>query len=494
LSCAEQVVPCQATDADYAATYGYYFCSRFSDRAALGYFSPPAVRWITEVRRCLQDALRPLLSGAASGSTTSCQTLKDAAFASHVQCYLNSADGICSLSAMDLMQVFWTIKGALLKALLPTIIQAIGVMQGCGGKFFQLLRVRTSQAAQEVAQPMIDRIDHAAQQIADLLNYPRELINGYTWPQLDHLQLPAVLLQPLARSSMGVAADPAPSLPTMDVYLLVWDARAMNLSQGGLPNMTSFALDPANLTHSTSGPASLPPPSFVPCPLCVNAPPLDDIVASMMAAVEAAAAAANGSRTASELREPEPVSPLVSVFSSLYARSASLCNATAPCFNASALSANVSSGGGASPLPSVQCGPLASSLPPPHGALHPSSVSDLGPGQNATLVCADGFLLANSSGVPLQPERSAIDLACIADVTAESGSTWLLPAEGLSCVPSSSSDGHGSDHLAGWKIGLIVLGVLLVLGVAMVAGWRWHQQKQRPSADAFTRMPGNSHI
>jgi hypothetical protein len=306
---------------------------------------------------------------------------------------------------MDLMQVFWTIKGALLKALLPTIIQAIGVMQGCGGKFFQLLRVRTSQAAQEVAQPMIDRIDHAAQQIADLLNYPRELINGYTWPQLDHLQLPIVLLQPLARSSMEVAADPPSSPPaTMDVYLLVWDARAMNLSQGGLPNMTSFALDPANLTHSTSGPASLPPPSFVPCPLCVNAPPLDDIVASMMAAVDAAAAAANGSLTASEL--PEPVSPLVSVFSSLYARSSSLCNATAPCFNASALSANVSSGGGASPLPPLQCGPLAS-LPPPHGTLHPSSVSDLRPGQNATLICAAGFLLANSSGAPCSPSEAA---------------------------------------------------------------------------------------
>jgi hypothetical protein len=133
LTCVEQIIPCGGTNADYATSFGYYYCMRYAHRASLDYFSPKAVEWIRSVRRCLQDALMPLVTDAHTSSIT-CQQVKDAAFASHVHCYLNSGDGICALSGSDLMQLIWTIKYSIVQATFHTVMQMMEIIQACSEK------------------------------------------------------------------------------------------------------------------------------------------------------------------------------------------------------------------------------------------------------------------------------------------------------------------------------------------------------------------------
>lgn len=68
--------------------------------------SPDGQEWVTDTILCLQDKLVPY-TAAGSDSTSSCEELKEYAFETHPQCYVEG--GICSLPPSDLARIVETV-------------------------------------------------------------------------------------------------------------------------------------------------------------------------------------------------------------------------------------------------------------------------------------------------------------------------------------------------------------------------------------------------
>ncbi|RJE22488.1 hypothetical protein PHISCL_05174 [Aspergillus sclerotialis] len=78
----------------YPIGYGLHYCNAFT--AAKSQLSPEGQAWVTKTMLCLQRALVPYATGQKS---TSCDGLREYAFGTHPDCYVNS--GVCSLSFSD---------------------------------------------------------------------------------------------------------------------------------------------------------------------------------------------------------------------------------------------------------------------------------------------------------------------------------------------------------------------------------------------------------
>uniref|UniRef100_A0A914VCW9 Uncharacterized protein n=1 Tax=Plectus sambesii TaxID=2011161 RepID=A0A914VCW9_9BILA len=78
----------------YLIGYGKKYCDRFS--ANLHRFTSAGIKWVSCVRQCLIDSLTPhydLYPYSESHST--CGALEQAAFETHVDCYINC--GFCNI-------------------------------------------------------------------------------------------------------------------------------------------------------------------------------------------------------------------------------------------------------------------------------------------------------------------------------------------------------------------------------------------------------------
>jgi hypothetical protein len=110
IECLQKRYECFDPD-EYAITYGMKYCKTFEDN--IQKFSPKAQIWLNNVKKCLQVEL---VSSIKEYSTSNCSEVKRLAFISHTLCYLkpNGKSGICSLSISDWLNVFLTMKSALI--------------------------------------------------------------------------------------------------------------------------------------------------------------------------------------------------------------------------------------------------------------------------------------------------------------------------------------------------------------------------------------------
>jgi hypothetical protein len=88
----------------YPVGYGFKYCSKFV--AFYEYFPPKGKEWVTKTLVCLKQALHPLYLAESN-----CETILNAAFDSHPECYFQS--GFCDLF-LDRENILKTLK-ALLK-------------------------------------------------------------------------------------------------------------------------------------------------------------------------------------------------------------------------------------------------------------------------------------------------------------------------------------------------------------------------------------------
>ncbi|KOS22393.1 hypothetical protein ESCO_002107 [Escovopsis weberi] len=118
-SCVEASVPCAGSPASYALDLGLKNCVKFQHNLRL--FSARGNAFIWDTMHCLQRALVPAVSDCAgpgdgdghghgdddgkAGPT--CQSIHDAAFASHARCYVDS--GFCSLQCSDYLAELFTV-------------------------------------------------------------------------------------------------------------------------------------------------------------------------------------------------------------------------------------------------------------------------------------------------------------------------------------------------------------------------------------------------
>ena len=131
-NCLEVRYPCQGTGDAYAIEYAQKFCDLYSNN--YNDFSRDGRAWVDAVRQCLQVALVPSLRPWVSKT---CRQLRDDAFDSHDDCYVNrgsGAPGICELSCSDVWKSFWLVNfegGACSTAPVETGRQMLSVMERC---------------------------------------------------------------------------------------------------------------------------------------------------------------------------------------------------------------------------------------------------------------------------------------------------------------------------------------------------------------------------
>lgn len=113
---------------NYAINYGQKFCNKYSDK--LGWFNNYGKGWVGSVRKCLQEKLA---DQADEWPSLSCSEIKDRAFKSHAECYINPGDGssFCDLSCLDLLAVTYITNDALFDAPVETFHEGLGVAGHC---------------------------------------------------------------------------------------------------------------------------------------------------------------------------------------------------------------------------------------------------------------------------------------------------------------------------------------------------------------------------
>ncbi|KAI9866187.1 MAG: hypothetical protein M1813_001748 [Trichoglossum hirsutum] len=126
-NCAEGQLGCGVTG--YPLGYGEKNCNKFVNN--LGFFSPQGQAWIFDTMHCLQAAMVPVLQPC----TTTCDSFRSAAFASHAGCYVDN--GVCRLGCLDIVWLFMTVGGDLLtNESLTQVLQTVG---GCLSSLTQTL-------------------------------------------------------------------------------------------------------------------------------------------------------------------------------------------------------------------------------------------------------------------------------------------------------------------------------------------------------------------
>jgi len=100
-TCREEELGLSCGGQGYFEGYGEKYCQIFSDWT-VPRLSPPGKAWIDDVRACLID-----FAGQGLDANMTCGEVKDAAFASHPDCYVGT--GFCALPPSDWAAVLATI-------------------------------------------------------------------------------------------------------------------------------------------------------------------------------------------------------------------------------------------------------------------------------------------------------------------------------------------------------------------------------------------------
>lgn len=102
-NCLDKFNDCKNSSAEYAINFGKHYCEKYS--AAFPSFSKAGQQWIGMVRKCLQQKLADQV-----GTAVTCTDLKEKAFASHPDCYVQS--GLCDLPFLDWIRMLGTVGDA----------------------------------------------------------------------------------------------------------------------------------------------------------------------------------------------------------------------------------------------------------------------------------------------------------------------------------------------------------------------------------------------
>jgi len=104
----------------YLKSFGHKYCNRFQKYTQFN-VSPKAQLWLSDVRSCLIRKLEEINQGLT------CSELKQAAFKSHVPCYIEAK--FCNLNYKDKYQIIRAIGRALRK---PQVLRAgLRVLRSC---------------------------------------------------------------------------------------------------------------------------------------------------------------------------------------------------------------------------------------------------------------------------------------------------------------------------------------------------------------------------
>lgn len=139
-NCLEKKFQCEGSSDDYAIGYAAKFCNNFIGRSYT--LSPNGSEWMDAVRKCLQVSLVPVLR---SFYTPTCAEIKQRAFDSHADCYLQpytGAPSICDLPLSDFWSVFWTIKSAFRTDFSQSVYGLVQVMTACAGSKIKQLETK----------------------------------------------------------------------------------------------------------------------------------------------------------------------------------------------------------------------------------------------------------------------------------------------------------------------------------------------------------------
>jgi len=107
--CLHEMFDCTGP-AEYAISYGEVYCNLYEQSKSR--LSQKALHWLDAARKCLQDALVPVLHLCQVQPT--CSDIRTRAFTSHVSCYVKPFEGIsvCNLSVRDWLNIFMIVKGS----------------------------------------------------------------------------------------------------------------------------------------------------------------------------------------------------------------------------------------------------------------------------------------------------------------------------------------------------------------------------------------------
>ncbi|KAF2454352.1 hypothetical protein BDY21DRAFT_266411, partial [Lineolata rhizophorae] len=126
---------CQCGADGYPIGYGLHYCEEFTD--AKSQMSDAGKDWVAETMLCLQNELVPWATGSRTGS---CTQLKEYAFGTHPECYVNS--GLCTLPPTDWIVVVQTVGLQELFGSWGALKASLQAAQGCG-KFLAFLVERS---------------------------------------------------------------------------------------------------------------------------------------------------------------------------------------------------------------------------------------------------------------------------------------------------------------------------------------------------------------
>lgn len=119
-----------------ALGFGLAYCEKFASSAPN--WTPNGKVWLFAVRECLQKKLLPSIKNVHTELT--CPKLKEFAFETHGDCYVNTAVGVsvCDLPIQDWVQLVNVVglKQALLD--LDSIKLALAINKGCLQKFLHI--------------------------------------------------------------------------------------------------------------------------------------------------------------------------------------------------------------------------------------------------------------------------------------------------------------------------------------------------------------------
>lgn len=173
--CLETRIACESTNERYAITYAEKYCKLYDDRYAR--FSDKGKVWIDAVRKCLQESLAYVMYPQ---SDVTCQSVKETAFLSHINCYKNPELGIsfCDLSLSDQFRVFWTIKGALLEEFTKTVSSGWSVFKTCFSSSYPKKTERIIQLEIEPPKTKLTEknVEDISVRLAFVLGWPTDIM------------------------------------------------------------------------------------------------------------------------------------------------------------------------------------------------------------------------------------------------------------------------------------------------------------------------------